>query len=332
MNLSKSILSLIAVGTMFFSSYGQDIAKESKNKKLKILLISDLNDSYGSVTYSKEVHDVVQKVKEIKPDLILCGGDMVAGQKRTLTKSRIDSMWMGFDEAVLQPIAAFRIPFGFTMGNHDASSSFLLDRAASFEFWTANKDKTNLTYVDDSHYPYYFSYIKNNVFFVSWDASSAVIPEEVKVWMKQQLDLPIAQHARARIVLGHLPLYAIVDSKNKNGEVLQDADETLDFLQRNKVDMYISGHQHAYYPATKEKVTLLNAGCLGGGPRQIVGDDAKATKAYAILELPKYKGIYELRITGYEPANHRHIKLETLPDSVTGFNGTIYRYDLEVAK
>jgi len=325
MNLSKCFLSIIAVGALFFSSYSQSIDKESKNEKLKILLISDLNDSYGSVGYSKDVHDVVQKVKEIKPDLILCGGDMVAGQKRTLTRSRIDSMWTGFDEAVLGPIAALGVPFGFTMGNHDASPSFLLDRAASFDFWEANKEKTNLTYVDDSHYPYYFSYIKNNVFFMSWDASSSVIPEEVKSWMKQQLDSPLAKNTRARIVLGHLPLYAIVESKNKRGEVLEEADETLDFLKANKVDMYISGHQHAYYPATKEKVTLLHAGCLGGGPRKIMGHDAEASKAYAILELPKKKGVDKMRITGYEPVSHRHILMESLPDSVSGFNGVVFK-------
>jgi len=60
-------------------AHGQTLLKESKNEKLKILLISDLNDSYGSVSYSKEVHEVVKRAKEINPDLILCGGDMVAG-------------------------------------------------------------------------------------------------------------------------------------------------------------------------------------------------------------------------------------------------------------
>lgn len=324
MKLFTSILAIAVLGLVTVA-VGQNVSKETKDKNLKILLISDLNDSYGAVTYSKELHEVVNRIKAINPDIVLCGGDMVAGQKASLTKSRLDSMWMTFDRAVLDPIYQLGIPFGFTMGNHDASPSYLLDREAASAFWNSNKYKANLAYVDDSHFPYYFSYIKNNVFFISWDASSAQIPPKVKEWMKKQLALPIAMSSRARVVLGHLPLYAIVASKNKKGEVLDQADETLDFMKTNHVDMYISGHQHAYYPATKEKLTLLNAGCLGGGPREILGHHAAPSKAYAILELPKRKKIKDIQITGYEPANHRPIMMESLPDSVRGFNGTIFK-------
>lgn len=326
MNLPKSILAGLTFGLLFNSCMTQRIPAESKNDNLKILLISDLNDSYGSVGYSKEVHEVVNRVKDINPDIILCGGDMVAGQKASLTASRLDSMWLAFDQSVLTPISQLGIPFGFTMGNHDASPSYHLDRAAASSFWKVNKHKANLTYVDDTHFPYYFSYIKNNVFFISWDASSSVIPAEVKSWMKEQLATPVANKSRARIVLGHLPLYAIVAAKNKKGEVLNEADETLAFLKENSVDMYISGHQHAYYPATKEQITLLHAGCLGGGPREILGHTAKASKAYAILELPKRKSIADIQITGFEPASHRHILLESLPDSVSGFNGRVFKW------
>ena len=326
MNLPKFIASGFAFCVLFASCVTQHKKMESKNENLKILLISDLNDSYGSVGYSKEVHDVVKRVKDIQPDIILCGGDMVAGQKASLTASRLDSMWLAFDQSVLTPINQLGIPFGFTMGNHDASPGYLLDRAAASSFWKMNRHKANLTYVDDTHFPYYFSYIKNNVFFISWDASSSVISAEVKSWMKEQLATSTATKSRARIVLGHLPLYAIVAAKNKKGEVLNDADETLDFLKQNNVDMYISGHQHAYYPATKEQITLLHAGCLGGGPREILGHPFKASKAYAVLELPRQKAIGNIKITGFEPASHRHIILESLPDSVEGFNGKVYKW------
>ncbi|GAA4510562.1 metallophosphoesterase [Sphingobacterium thermophilum] len=325
MSLHRILVSLIlCLGCTF--AVAQSLRKESKNRKLKILLISDLNDSYGSVTYSKEVHDVVARIKDIKPDLILCGGDMVAGQKALLTASRLDSMWLAFGQYVLEPIAQLGIPFGFTVGNHDASPSYKLDRAAASSFWIKNKQKTNLVFVDDTYYPYYYSYMKDNVFFISWDASSAVIPESVKQWMAVQLEQPIAKQARARIVLGHLPLYAIVASKNKKGEVLNEADATLEFLRKHGVDMYISGHQHAYYPATKEELVLLHAGCLGGGPRPLLRHTAPATKAYALITLPKRKGIEAVEITGYEPAFHSHISLETLPDSVSGFNGTVFKW------
>src|SRR5690606_31969715 len=57
------------------------LKQERRNKPLRIMVISDLNDSYGSTSYSKEVAAAIQKIPDIKPDIILCGGDMVAGQK-----------------------------------------------------------------------------------------------------------------------------------------------------------------------------------------------------------------------------------------------------------
>ncbi len=305
----------------------QDVKSEQKNKQLRIMLISDLNDSYGTVGYSKEVKDVISKIQDFNPDLILCGGDMVAGQKSSLTADELRAMWQGFDKDVLTPIAQSGVPFGFTMGNHDASPTYLLDRQVSAEFWKENKHKANLTYVDDTHFPYYFSYIKNNVFFISWDASSSKIPDEVKTWMEVQLESSIAKKSRGRVVLGHLPLYAIVAAKNKPGEVIDDADKTLAFLKAHDVDMYISGHQHAYYPATKEKITLLHSGCLGGGPRAILGHTAAPQKAYSIIDVAKKKNSFKATITGFETRYHRHITLESLPLSVDGFNGSVKRLD-----
>lgn len=319
---------------IFFIAYcvnlnAQILKEELRDKKLKILVISDLNDSYGSISYSQEVHDIINKIAEIKPDLILCGGDMVAGQKAALTEQNLQDMWQSFDRDVLSPIHRLGIPFGFTMGNHDASPNYHTDRKVASAFWENNQAKVNLTFVDSTHFPYYFSYVKNNIFFISWDASSAQIPEEVKTWMKRQLDAPIAQQARGRILLGHLPLYAIVQSKNKKGEVLNEADETLVFLKNNRVDMYISGHQHAYYPASKESVTLMNCGCIGGGPRKLLGQNDEPYKAYAIIEIPKGKGINKVKISGIKASTHEHIDIKALPRSVTGFNGTIERLDLK---
>jgi len=308
--------------------FAQNTKQQTRNQALKILLISDLNDSYGATTYSEQVHDVIAKVDAIQPDLVLCAGDMVAGQSKKLSVARLDSMWSGFLSAVLNPLSEKNIPFGFTMGNHDASPNYLHDRQAASKFWLANKGKVNLTFIDDGHFPYYFSYIKNNVFFISWDASSEVIPDQIRSWMKEQLQLAVAKNARGRIVLGHLPLYALVADKNKPGEVLQSADETLSFLKSQQVDMYISGHQHVYYPAAKEQVTLLHAGCLGGGPRELIGHQRPAYKAYAVIEIGKRKRVRKADIQGFVARDHREVPLDSLPARVQGFNGIVERIDV----
>ena len=295
-------------------------------KKLRILLISDLNDSYGSVTYSTEVHAMMRDMAMLQPDMILCGGDMVAGQRSSLTRENIDAMWRGFDTAVWQPIRALLRPFGFTLGNHDASPGFARDRAAASDFWQAHKAQTQLQFVDDTHYPFYFSYVQQDVFFISWDASSAVIPDSLQQWMRLQLALPVAIKAQARVVLGHLPLYALVAAKNKRGEVLNAADSTLAFFKMNKVDLYISGHQHAYFPGTKEKLALLHSGCLGGGPRPLLGDSVTGRKSYAIIEIQKRRRRVQFTVQGYLIDGHSPIALESLPKKITGFNGSVERW------
>lgn len=303
------------------------VEKEQQNKPLKIMVISDLNGSYGSTTYNAEVASTVKRIKEIKPDIILCGGDMVAGQKASLTAAQLKTMWAGFNKTVLQPINDLKIPFGFTMGNHDASPSFLKDRAAAKEFWDENLISASLTFVDNTHYPYYFSYIKNNVFFMSWDASSAKVAPEVTNWTKKQLNSKIAKSSRLRILLGHLPLYAIVKDKNKPGEVISDADTTFNFLKKNGVDVYISGHQHAYYPAQKEGVQLFHTACLGGGPRELLGHNEAPKKGYAIIEVP-VDSPKKFSFNSFLPETNEIIPVKSLPDSIQGFNGTVKRMDI----
>jgi len=301
---------------------------ETKNKALKILLISDLNASYGSLTYSEDVPAVINEIGRIKPDLILCAGDMVAGQKASLAEQHINEMWKSFKSIVLDPVSKAKVPFGFTLGNHDASPSFSKDRAIASQFWKENQHAVQLTFVDSTHYPFYFSYLKNNVFFISWDASGAKIKPELYDWIKAQTGLQVAKNARMRILLGHLPLYAIVASKNKPGEVNANPDSALAFFKAHQIDMYISGHQHAYYPATKQGVQLLNAGCIGDGPRAILGHSELAKKAYTVIEIP-VKNPLNFNQKSFVPLTNEEISIRSLPDSVVGFNGIIHRIGLK---
>ena len=293
-------------------------------KPTRIAVISDLNSSYGSVHYNETITKVIKELAVIKPDIILCGGDMVAGQKRTLTEENILQMWKSFKETVLDPIQQLNIPFGFTLGNHDASPTFHTDRRIANEFWKENEAATNLDFADSSHYPFYFSYIKENIFFMSWDASAAKVPEEVYHWMKAQLKTDIATKARLRILVGHLPLYPIVDAKNKPGEVNAAADSSLAFFKENGIDLYISGHQHAFYPAGKNGFSLLNAGAIGEGERKIMGHHENARKAYTIIEVPVHSP-RSFTYTTYDPVIDKMIDPAALPDSVTGFNGTVIK-------
>jgi len=298
-------------------------------KTIKIAIISDLNSGYGSTVYHPDVAATLKALDSIKPDIILCGGDMVAGQKASLSKAQLQSMWSSFDSNVLKPIQQLKVPFGFTVGNHDASPNYQQDRQTAQEFWNTKRKHLGLKYVDDSNYPFYFSYQQNGIFFMSWDAAGAKVNQEVFDWMEKQLQSKAAKKAKLRVLLGHLPLYAIVASKNKAGEVLAENENTASFFKKNGIDLYISGHQHAYYPASEQQLRLLNAGCIGEGPRPLLGHDSPATRAYTIIEVPP-NNPKMFNYKTFIPNTGKQIELSMLPDSVVGFNG-VSKKDLKAS-
>ena len=48
---------------------------------LRVAVISDLNGSYGSTVYHPAIKQDIARLVELKPDLIISTGDMVAGQR-----------------------------------------------------------------------------------------------------------------------------------------------------------------------------------------------------------------------------------------------------------
>lgn len=314
------LLPFVFLASFTLKQHDPAVLADTNADGLKICVISDLNSSYGSTTYGEDVKAVISRLALIKPDIILCAGDMVAGQKASLTPKNIEDMWSGFKTTVLNPINKLKIPFGFTVGNHDASPSFVNDRAFAEQFWKENAKATGLTFVDSTHYPFYYSYTKKNAFFISWDAAGAEIKQEVFDWVKAQLSGKIAGKAGLRILIGHLPLYAIVDSKNKPGEVNSAPETALGFFKNHGVDLYISGHQHAYYPAEKEGVRFLNMGCIGDGPRKLIGDTAAAARSYTMIDVP-VRNAKKFTYRTYTTGDNELVEIESLPDSVIGFNG-----------
>ena len=95
-------------------------------KDFRIVVISDLNSQYGSTEYELEVDQAIALIPEWQPNLVLCGGDMIAGQKASLTQSQIEAMWTAFDRHVAAPLREYNLPFGFTIGNHDGSGAIII--------------------------------------------------------------------------------------------------------------------------------------------------------------------------------------------------------------
>lgn len=289
---------------------------------VRIVVLSDLNDSYGSTTYATTVHRAVERVVELDPDLVLSTGDMVAGQQAALDYT---AMWAGFHAAVSDPLAAAGLPFAVTPGNHDGSSypEFAGERAIFIEQWQARKP--DLEYLDDSSYPLRYSFVMGPALFVSLDATEVGPLDGAQMaWLDAQLqagaDMPV------KIVYGHLPLLPFASGRET--EILGDPE--LDaMLQAHAVTLFISGHHHAYYPGRRGTVRHVSMACLGAGPRALIGSEAPSPRSLLLLEIDEDGAVTSLEALSGENYDAPVLR-ESLPESISYGEWTLDRDDMLV--
>lgn len=306
----------------------------SSQPRLRIAVISDLNEAYGSTHYSDEVKQAIAQLPQWNPDLVLCSGDMVAGQKSTLTRDQIQAMWAAFDRDITQPLRQAGLPFGFTLGNHDASRAtrgttftFAQERELAAAYWNDPAHDPGLNFVDRYKFPFYYSFQHNQVFFLVWDASSGSrMSAEDMAWVERSLGSATAQQAPMRIVIGHLPLYGVAVGRDRPGEVLADAASLHTLLERYGVHTYISGHQHAYFPGHLGNLEMLHTGALGAGSRRLIVGNLPPRKTLTLVDvdLTRQDTIY----TTFELPSLRQIDQAALPRVIPSHNGSVIRRGL----
>lgn len=77
---------------------------------VRLVVISDLNSAYGSTDYDPEVDKGLALVPFWQPDLVICGGDMVAGQQASLTAAEIGPCGQPLTIGCLGCCGAIRFP------------------------------------------------------------------------------------------------------------------------------------------------------------------------------------------------------------------------------
>jgi hypothetical protein len=308
---------------------------------LRLVVISDFNSAYGSTTYQPEVDRAIALIPDWQPDLVIAGGDMVAGQKLSLTRENLQAMWQAFDRHIAAQLRQANLPFGFTIGNHDGSGAldangqfkFHLDREVAAAYWQDPEHDPGLNWIDRRHFPFYYSFRltpatanDEEVFCLVWDASTAKIPPAQLTWVEESLASPVAQNAKLRIAIGHLPLYAVAVGRNKTGEILDNGEQLRRLLERYRVHTYISGHHHAYFPGHRGQLQMLHAGAIGSGPRQLLDSDRPAENTLTVVDI-------ELRsatttYTTYNLNTLKVIDIQELPRIIIGINGMELRQDI----
>ncbi len=301
---------------------------------VRLVIISDLNSRYGSTHYRAEVVEAIGMIPAWEPDLVICGGDMVAGQSLNLNRQQIQAMWGAFDQKVFRPIRQAGLPFALTLGNHDASSIqdfngrfvYAQDREVANAFWNTPQRQLGIRFVDRAQFPFYYSFEQNQIFYLVWDASSAKVPAEQLAWAARSLGSKRAQSAKLRMVLGHLPFYAVAQGRDRFGEILERADQLRSLLEQYRVHTYISGHHHVYFPGHVGQLELLHAGALGSGPRSWLGTTAAAIQTLTVVDINL--ATQSTTYTTYNMGTLQVVKEHQLPRVIVGPNGRVVRRDI----
>lgn len=282
----------------------------------RLVLLSDFNGAYGEVSYPPALTRSVGRVlNDWKPDLVVSAGDLVAGQKASLTDTQVRAMWAAFERDVRGPLARAGIPFAFTLGNHDAGLA--RDRREAARYWQAHPPAPR--YVDRSAFPFRSSFTFGELFFAVLDAAGPNVDAAQRRWLAAQLATPQARAARFRLVLGHLPLSGVSAGKNRPGEVLREAGALREVMERGQVTAYVSGHHAAPFPGRLGKLNVLASGGIGG--RDYVGFPGTARSTVTVLDVDGDR----LRLTLYDADTGREVPLSTLPARVSGLGGTLER-------
>lgn len=311
------LLPLIFAALFFASPVGA--------QTLRIAVISDLNGGYGSTKYDSMVARALDRIVEMRPDLVISTGDMIAGQKRNphLSSEQIEAMWHAFHQTVTVRLATADIPILVTPGNHDASGypGFEHERKAFERTWT--KLSPDVEFLDGERFPFRYAVTLGDVLFISLDVTKVgALPAEEINWLAQILREEGPRH-KASVLFSHLPLWPFAEGRET--EVI--GDETLaQLLTDTGVDLYLSGHHHAYYPGVSRGVLYISQACLGGGPRKLIGTDLVSAKAITIIEIRANGEIAEHALTG--PGFDQPIDLATLPPSIGKGSSKLIRYDL----
>jgi 3',5'-cyclic AMP phosphodiesterase CpdA len=292
---------------------------------LRVVVLSDFNEHYGSTRYTAAVDAAVQRTIALRPDLVISTGDMVAGQRLAppLSASEMAAMWDAFHHHVSEPLARAGLPFAVTPGNHDASSGprFALEREAYRAQWAPRRPA--LAFVDGAGYPFDYAFRVGEALFIGLDATFVGhLSAAQKQWLAGvlQRDGPRASH---RVVFTHVPLWPFAVGRER--DYLGDT-ELDELLQRQRVGLFLSGHHHAWYPGWKDGVRHVSQGCLGAAPRPLIGSSTPAPRTLTLITLAADG---TLQVDGLGGAGFDHpVDRSTLPPHIAVHGQTLLRDDL----
>ena len=288
-----------------------------------VALLSDINGRYGSTDYSPRVDTALEALIELQPAAVISTGDMVAGQKQPLLgPGQLDAMWQGFNKTFTEPLARAGIPLAITPGNHDASGfpAFARERQHFEANWKSRH--ANLDLLPGSEWPWRYAARLGTTLLLSFDGTRpGLLPASEREFLARMLE----EHAsgfETVIVFSHLPMWPV--GKGRESEIIDDK-ELLALLHRHEVDVYASGHHHAFFAGRDDHGLLhLAVGALGGNSRHYSDGLGRQAHSFAVLEIDGGSVYVSARTA---PDFTRAIEPDRLPARIDGPLGRLTRLE-----
>lgn len=319
---ARSISLACCLALLFVGGAGAWSADDS----LVVIVLSDLNSAYGTIGYHENVVDGVRDVVAMQPDLVLVTGDVVAGQRpNLLPEARLRKMWDAYESSVMQPLRDAGIPVAMTPGNHDASAypAFAGERALYGKRWEAAGDALDI--VDAGRFPFHYAFQMGNTLFVSLDVTTTgAIPDAQFAWLEDVLARARGRYEH-RVVFSHVPIWPFASGRER--EATRDA-RLHGLLADAGVDLYLSGHHHAFYPGYHDGVAYVSQACLGAGPRRLLGTPSTSARGYSLLRIERST----IRVAGIAARNPGAlVPWSSLPEGVGAGSERLLRADIAEA-
>jgi hypothetical protein len=256
-------------------------------RSFRFVVLADMNGPYGSTSYNEHVHGSIRLITtELETDLAVSAGDLVAGQRRGFTDEQLWAMWAGFEAAVTAPLREAGIPFAPTAGNHDASGypAFEREREIYQENWQKSENRPDVQFIDDEHYPLYYTFAFRDAFFMVLDITTVErLPEDHWPWIERQLEQ--AQDYSLRFAMAHVPPYPVTHGREHEIIRPPDGDRLSELMVRHNVNAFFTGHHHAYFKGRRDGLNLVSINACGDGPRPLIGTSEPQTQSFLVVDI-----------------------------------------------
>lgn len=298
-------------------------------KNWQIAIISDMNSSYGSKTYAASVGSAIQHIRSQNVDLVLSTGDMVAGQMSGLDYL---GMWNAFHNVVSRPLNQSSIPLLPSPGNHDAAAGFNNERNYYRDTWKefplerfngARPADEKIQFVAGvvQNFPFNYAVTMGPAVFISLDATTVggLINGQID-WLETVLK-KVAGY-KVKMVFGHMPMYPF--AFNRAHEYMARGTATSFYqrletmLETYKVNLFISGHHHAFFPGHRSGFTrYISTPLLGSGARPLLTKNrSQKTSPQGFLYLT-FNEAGEINLDALKSPSYAEIPLTSLPDAIS---------------